>query len=250
MTGLVREIVVHDVCLDDAVVLGGTGCAAEVDVACTRDGVAVVLPCAAHLAKETALRTVADTPAKALDPAVFPPVEAALAAFGALGLPVVLDLKAGPGEEARAATAVLAQVPRPGNTRVIGFNHRVVRLVSAQWGMAACGVLFAGLPMDVAAMATEAGSGWVVMQSRFLEPGLCAELRSRGIRTMTFSASTQKRWEEALASGADSVMAEPDIAIAAAGGTSTTGGRVEPGSPAEPSAERADASGCHRPQWR
>ncbi|MFJ8160693.1 glycerophosphodiester phosphodiesterase [Streptomyces sp. NPDC096136] len=248
MTGLVREIVVHDVCLDDAAVLRGTGCVAEVDVACTQDGVAVVLPCGAHLAKETALRTVTDASAGALDPAAFPPVEVALATLGALGLPVVLDLKAGPGEEARTAAAMLAQVPRPGNTRVIGFNHRVVRLVSAQWGAAACGALFAGLPMDVAAMATAAGSGWVVMQSRFLEPGLCSELRARGIRTMTFSASTQKRWEEALASGADSAMAELEIATAAAGGTSTTGGRVEPGSPAEPSGEHTDASGCHRPQ--
>ncbi|MFD4934979.1 hypothetical protein [Streptomyces virginiae] len=226
--------VVHDLCLDAAVTLAGTGCAAEVDVARTADGVAVVLPCAAHLGKEIALRTVSDATASSLDPCLFPPVETVLARLAALELPAVLDLKAGPGDEARTAAALLARVPQPGNHRVISFNHRVVRLLSERWGASACGVLFAGLPVDVHAVAAAADAGWVVMQSRFLESALCAELRVGGIRTMTFSATTPERFVEAVASGADSVMAELEIVSANTSTTHPRGGAVEPGDPAEP----------------
>ncbi|WP_406085252.1 hypothetical protein [Streptomyces virginiae] len=226
--------VVHDLCLDAADALAGTGCATEVDVARTADGVAVVLPCAAHLGKEIALRTVSDATASSLDPCLFPPVEAVLTRLATLELPAVLDLKAGPGDEARTASALLARVPRPGSHRVISFNHRVVRLISERWGASACGVLFAGLPVDVYAVAAAADAGWVVMQSRFLESALCGELRAEGVRTMTFSAATPERFVEAISSGADSVMAELEIVRAAAGATYLRGGTIESGNPAEP----------------
>jgi glycerophosphoryl diester phosphodiesterase len=207
------RFVVHDACLDllsrDPDATGRFG-AVEVDVARTADGGLVVLPPATFLDKQTSLGIVAATETRRLDPSTFPPVSEVLDRLSELRLHIVLDLKAALGEEKTFAAAI-QRLPSRSSVLLISFNHRVVRLVADHWAEGACGIILAGLPVDIHQLAESAKASWVVMQSRFLNESVCQDLRNRNVRTMTFSAPTEDRLHEALSSGADSIMVEYGI---------------------------------------
>ncbi|WP_158711374.1 hypothetical protein [Streptomyces sp. NRRL S-1824] len=206
------QFILHDVCLDHVINhdVRRRIEAVELDVACTRDGSLVVLPCAAALEKESAFVVATTNEIHALDPKMFPPIGVVLDKLSELGFSVILDLKARLNEERLFASAI-QEASRP-SLLFVSYNHRLVRLLAEFRGEESCGIIFAGLPVDIPQLSRRAGASWVVMQSRFLSESLCQNLRESNMHAMTFSARTTERLQEAISSGADAIMVDYEIA--------------------------------------
>lgn len=128
---------------------------------------------------------------------------------GRVGLNI--ELKSGDGTAAAVATALRAALAsgwKPEQFLVSSFHLPELREFKRRLPEVPLGVLLCGVPLDLAAAASQLGAQVVSLDRDFADPGLIADAQSRDMKVFVFTVNEREDIARFRAAGVDGVFTD------------------------------------------
>jgi glycerophosphoryl diester phosphodiesterase len=140
-----------------------------------------------------------------------PTLAEALAAIGP-DCPVFVEVKALAPEHDGALLSALDRGPSPAHYHVHGFDHRIVRRLTARRSALVGGVLSTSYPVNPFQQLADAGAQELWQEGPLVDAALTAGAHQRGFRVLAWTVDDPSRAQELASLGVDGVCTNrPDV---------------------------------------